>query len=103
MTMHHMHQTQGGQSIVLREFTYDYFRDILPFYTELPGKKHIFLVLEGQADLDFVYSNSKWHINSEVAFGHLTAASSCYVVLKLFLVCKPHLSFLYHRNKVFIN
>lgn len=101
--MHHMHQTTGGQTIVLREFTSDCFRDIFPFYAELPAKKLIFLALEGQADLDFVYSKSKWHINSEVAFGHLTATSSSYVVLKLFLVCKPHLSFLYHRNKVFIN
>lgn len=64
------------------------FSVIFPFYAEPSGKKFFFLALEGQADLDFVYSKSKWHINSEVAFGHLTAISFSYVVLKLFLVCK---------------
>lgn len=79
------------------------FRVIFPFHAQLPGSELVFLALQGQADLGFVYSKSKWHTNSEVAFGHLTATPSSYVVLKHFLVCKPHLSFLYHRNKVFIN
>lgn len=98
-----MCQAKGRRSTVLREFTSDCFSIVFPFCAELPGEKLISLALEGQADLDFIYSKSKWHINSEVAFGHLTATTSSYVVLKLRLVCKPHLSFLYHRNKVFIN
>lgn len=45
-----MHQTKGGQSIVLGEFTSDGFRAIFQSYAELPSKKLIFLALEGQAD-----------------------------------------------------
>lgn len=66
---------------------------IFLFCAELQCSEHIFLGLPGQ-DLGFVYSKSKWYTNSEVAFGHLAATSSSYAVLKHFLVCKSHLSFL---------
>lgn len=52
----------------------------------LPGCELVFLRLQGQADLGFVYSKRKWHTNYEVAFGHLAATSSCYAVLKHILV-----------------
>lgn len=79
------------------------FRVIFPFHAKLPVCELVVLALQGRADLGFVYRKSKWHTNFEVAFGHLTATPSSYLVLKHFLVCKPRLSFLYHRNKVFIN
>lgn len=103
MTVQHMLQTRGGAKNSSEGIHIWWLLSHLPILCWTPRWKAHSLVLEGQADLGFIHRKSKWHINSEVSFGHLIATSSSYVVIKLFLVCKPHLCFLYHRNKVFIN